>query len=241
VKQMSELRELAIESRKCLEEIVDKQVWESLEPGVQAGVLTSEMCLRSLDVSDYNVDFSAAVMPLMKVLENELINRFYLPYKQFLRENYRTVTDYIDVNQLFDQLLPPEVARKKVVYKNRNGRYRYCRDTNPDGKVEFTLGNYQYTVGMDNISVEACDATAIQFYKQRVFNEENDDIVVLKWICGLTKNLESIVRLRNDSAHAGFIQSFSDANVAMNALVKVDKILLSIIFPNIDDFQEYNN
>ena len=233
MKKMSELlRELAPESQKCLEQIVDKAVWDRLDRSVRIGTLTSEMCIRSLGTIDNGVDYSAAVMPLMKVLENELTNRFYLPYKAYLRRTY-TPDEYININHLERLQMNPEDARKKVLHHNNSG-YVYCRDYARDGVVKFTLGNFQYTAGVDNLSVKECDETTVRFYMQSVFGTDSDYQKVKEWICNLAIKVESLVRLRNDSAHAGIIQSKIDANTAMDKLIKNDKILLGIIYPSLE-------
>ena len=71
------------------------------------------------------------------------------------------------------------------------------------------------------------------FYKQQFFGMTADDAKVEEWICKLTRDLDALVLLRNNSAHAGVIQSLMDANTAMDSLVKVDKILLSVINPKL--------
>ena len=161
--EMSELlRDLAQDSQRCLENAVNKAIWDSLSQTVRTGVLTSEMCIRSLDTDNSRVDFSAAIMPLMKVLENELIHRFYLPYKNYLRTHF-SAEAYVEINELVNPTIRPEDARRKILFCDRNGRYGYTSDRNRQGTTEFTLGNYAFTVGVERLFRNKCDKTAVLF------------------------------------------------------------------------------
>ena len=226
------LNEIKNDSMNCLITALGVDNWYSLNSLAQTGLLTSEMCIRSLDVLPTPTDFSASVIPLMKVLEGELKNRFYIKYMNFLNLHYPTPTDYIETNGLDRRREDPAVLRKKILYRRRNGEYEY-QHIHTNRPIEFTLGNYQYTVGAENYRRNRCDATAIEFYKDEVFGLSADTARVTRWICRLARDLDSLTLLRNNSAHAGNIQSLADANTAMDAIVKIDKLLLSIISPSL--------
>lgn len=220
-------------SQISLEAVVGESIWRSLDPSIRTGVLTSEICLKTLEGLSSGADFSASIMPLMKVLENELIRHFYAPYHKFITQTY-TPEEYISVNHLDVREKNPDDLRRKILYYNqRRNEYKFRYLKNKDGKIEFTLGNYQFTVGAENYKNFECDPTAVRFYKERVFDRSSSESAIIKWVCQLTAALDSLVDLRNNSAHAGMIQSELDANTAMDTLIKVDKLLLTIVFPTL--------
>lgn len=233
VKTMSDyLDEIKNASQTSLKKAVGESTWDALDPSIKTGALTSEICLKTLEGLS-NADFSASIMPLMKVLENELIRHFYAPYLKFVEEKY-SPQEYMSANRLNERDKNPNDLRRKILYYNRYAReYRFCSLRDHDDKIKFTIGNYQFTVGAENYSKQECDPTAVRFYKERVFGPSADESAIIKWVCNLTEALDSLVLLRNDSAHAGIIQSEEDANTAMDTLIKVDQVLLTLVFPKL--------
>lgn len=227
---MSEsLQRLDEVSLDCLIQYVGEDSWENFEPETRTGILTSEISRRFLSQISVDVDYSAAVIPLMKTLEYELARRFYLPYLVFLKEKYDP-NSYITTNQL----KKPRNRFKIIRYSKKKQEYIFRNEPNKDNETEFTIGNYQYTVGVEDLHCNTCDITAVEFYRERIFKTDfRDDEKITSWICNLARELESLGQLRNNSAHGGDIQTFYDANNAMDALVKVDKILFLVTQPSL--------
>lgn len=228
---------LAEESRRCLENAVGSTEWNNLVPNVQTGILTSEICIRSLDLGSVSVDYSAAIIPIMRVLECALFDSFYKPYLSFL-QTYYTPQKYISRNKLDQLWMKPNDARRKILWFNKStGSYSFRNyESSPGSNEEFTIGNFSYTVGVRYISSgngvkNTCDPTAIEFYKQCYFNLNVSDSYVQNWICSLARKLESMVHLRNSCAHAGSAQTKMDAQTAMDTLVKIDHVILDVICP----------
>lgn len=228
------LYELKSSSRESIISIIGDNTWEHLDSLTRTGVLTAELCLRTFSESPTDVDFSASVMPIMKALENELVKNFYVPYADYLKRKHPQPDDYIQINNLTSLNLAPQDARRKIIgYNSLNKKYWYRNPYNPKKQnIEFTIGDFQYTAGVDKLSLLRCDATVVEFYKQ-VFGPGAEDSRVTSWVCKLTQELESLRQLRNDSAHAGKTQSLQNAVDAMNVIIKVDHILMMVSTPSL--------
>ena len=233
---MSELiQDLKSSSRNDLISTIGERVWKAFDSLTQTGVLTAELCLRAFAENPTNVDFSASVVPIMKALENELVKNFYSPYVDFLKRKYPNPNDYALVNDLasLDQL--PQDARRKILgynWKRKEYWYRNPYDKWKK-KIEFTIGDFQYTVGVDDLALTKCDMTTVEFYKDKYFGTTADDSHVEAWICKLTHNLEGLRQLRNDSAHAGKTQTLQNAEDALNIIIKVDHVLMMVSNPSL--------
>ncbi len=233
---MSELiQDLKSSSRDDIISTIGESVWKAFDSLTQTGVLTAELCLRAFAGSPGDVDFSASVVPIMKALENELIRNFYSLYVDFLKRKYPDPDDYVLVNDLtsLDQL--PQDARRKILgHNSKQNKYWYRNPYDKrKKKIEFTIGDFQYTVGVDDLASVKCDTTAVEFYKDKFFGTTADDSHVVAWICNLTQNLEGLRQLRNDSAHAGKTQTLQNAEDAMNVIIKVDHVLMMVSNPSL--------
>ena len=233
---MSELlQNMKSSSREDIVSAIGDDAWKAFDSLTQTGVLTAELCLRAFAENPTDVDFSASVVPIMKALENELIRDFYIPYTDFLKKRYPRASDYVRINNLTSLNQDPQDARRKIIgYNSRQKQYWYRNPYDKKKKkIEFTIGDYQYTVGVDDLSIIKCDKTAVEFYKNQFFGNGADDTQVVAWICNLTQNLEGLRQLRNDSAHAGITQTLQNAKDAMNVIIKVDRILLTVSHPTL--------
>lgn len=233
---MSELiQDLKSSSRDDIMSTIGESVWKAFDSLTQTGVLTAELCLRAFAENPTDVDFSASVVPIMKALENELIRNFYSPYMDFLKRKYPDPNEYIRVNDLTSLGLLPHDSRRKILgYNSKQNKYWYRNPYNKWKKtIEFTIGDFQYTAGIDELSLVRCDTTTVEFYKDKYFGIEADDSRVTAWICNLTQNLEGLRQLRNDSAHAGKTQTLQNAKDAMNVIIKVDHVLMMVSNPSL--------
>ncbi len=229
------LQDLKSISRVDIVSAIGDDVWRAFDSLTQSGVLTAELCLRAFAENPNGVDFSASVVPLMKALENELIRNFYVPYANYLKKNYPLASDYVRINNLTSLNQDPQDARRKIIWFNKKkNKYAY---RNPYDKIkkktEFTIGDFQYSAGVDDLSKVKCDKTAVAFYKNQYFGNGIDDSQIVVWICNLTQNLEGLRQLRNDSAHAGITQTLQNAKDAMNVIIKVDRVLMTVSNPTI--------
>lgn len=233
---MSELlQDLKSSSREEIVSAIGNDIWRAFDSLTQTGVLTAELCLRAFAENPADVDFSASVVPIMKALENELIRNFYIPYVDFLKKRYPRANDYVRINNLTSLAQNPQDARRKIIwYNNKKNKFGY-RDPydKKKKKIEFTIGDFQYSVGVDDLSKVTCDKTAVEFYKDHCFGNSADDSQVIAWICNLTQNLEGLRQLRNDSAHAGITQTLQNATDAMNVIIKVDRVLMTVSNPTL--------
>lgn len=227
------LQDLKFISQKSIVSATGDRIWNSLDSLTQSGVFTAELCLRSFSENPEGVDFSASVMPLMKALENELAKHFYIPYVSFLKKQYPDPSNYILINGLTLLEQDPDKARNKIIGYNRSKQIYWYRNPNDKKTVMFTIGDFRFTAGVDDLSIIKCDKTAVAFYKQSAFGNNAENSEVTAWICKLTQDLESIRRLRNDSAHAGKTQSLQNAVDAMNVIVKINKVLMKVSSPSL--------
>ena len=210
--------------------IIGEKNWNQLSHDTQVGIQTSEICMDFLKSNCSSADFSASIMPLMRILEKEIIDNFYIPYLLFLNSNYTPAT-YIQINQLSNTNKNPNDIRKKILYyDDKKKKYFFRKVNNNKLDVKFYLGNFQFTVGAENYF--SCDATAVQFYKTKFFPSANNNKIT-SWICNIANDIESLSLARNESAHAGYIKSIHDAENAMNQIIKTDKLLFQIINPTI--------
>ena len=209
-------------------------MWNSLDTLTQTGVLTAELCLRTFSESPEDVDFSASVMPLMKALENELTKNFYIPYTSFLKNNYSDPYRYVRINGLTSLVQYPEEARRKIIGYDKKRRIYWYKNPGDKKTTIFTIGDYRFTAGVDDLSLIKCDKTAVAFYKQTFFGNSAENSKVTAWICKLTQELEGLRRLRNDSAHAGKTQTMQNAVDALDVIIRVNKVLMMVSSPSLE-------
>ena len=229
------LQDIKSSSREDIVSAIGDDAWMAFDSLTKTGVLTAEYCLRTFAENPADVDFSASVVPIMKALENELIRDFYIPYVNFLNKNYPRASDYVRINNLSSLNQNPQDARRKIIwYNNTKKKYAYRNPYDKKKKkIEFTIGDFQYSAGVDDLSKVKCDKTTIAFYKDKYFGNGADDSLIVAWICNLTQNLEGLRQLRNDSAHAGITQSLQNAKDAMNVIIKVDRVLMTVSNPTL--------
>ena len=227
-------KSLLEECTKTLRAAVGESIWRHLPESDKIGLQTAELCIELLKTNSHNFDFSSSTMPLFKVLEKELIDHFYIPYLSYLRVHYPFAKEYIKHNGLDKNTRErgnPDYRRNRILYyNNRIGDYRYKNGKRKSGEIEFTLGNYAPTVGMD--MGFTCDKTAIEFYKD-IYFVSNSISSIQDWICKTAKAIDSLANQRNQSAHGGYIKNLEDANYAMDTIIKVRKVLLDVISPTI--------
>ena len=236
---IDEERKLYQDSCEQIKNAIGHTIWDRFcdkkYSYIQNGIVTSQICINTMPQENDHFDYASAIIPLMKVLEHALIQSFYVPYLTYIRENY-TPECYIEINELKQKehvrglRIKPEDLRKCILF-SRNNEYGFCDTNLLKNYCRFTIGSYSYTVGLENEAVVKCDKTAIQYYQNEVFRTNEKDKEILKWIRRLAINLNSLVRLRNVSAHGGKMQSLAEAKQAMADLVTVKKVLFDILFP----------
>lgn len=229
--------------KSCEESIVStigEDNWNIFQKTSQCGVVTSEVCRQLLSTNPGGIDFSAAIMPIMKAFEQELIIHFYLPYLRFLsdKKNGITPNKFVSINNLRNRKyngikLNPHELRRRIIGRNDTGKYYYRSPYNYQGKIEFTLGDFRFTSGSEDKKRHSCDTTVIMFYKNEYFGSTVKDSDVGDWVFELAEDVYGVSKIRNESAHAGITQPLIEAENTMNLLIKVKKLMVEVANPTL--------
>ena len=234
---MKGLDDLKASGREEIISAIGAGIWELFDPFTQTGVLTAEYCLRAFWENPEGVDFSASIVPVMRALENELARNFYTPYMSYLKSHYPDPEDYVRANALRSgRGRPyPQEKRKKVIGYDKEERCYFYINVRHDRAhpVRFSIGDFRYTAGVDDLFPRKCDKTAAAFYKYRFFGDGAGDRRVTDWICGLARELEGLRQLRNRSSHAGIIQTREEASDAMDIIIRTGRVLETVSNPSL--------
>ena len=208
--------------------LLGEKAWNKLQGATKIDIVTSEICLRSFKDYKKGFDFSSVVTPIMKGLEQELRTSFYDGYLAYLESGKYTPSQY--AHKVWSGVYPGDIdiAKKKSKILDYDGKklsYKVDRSV-------YTVGDFRFAIGASNLRAICVDCT-FEEYCQSVLFKGNTYTrkEYLDWIRQLIKDVESLRLLRNDSAHAGKILNQSDAETALNELVKVRKILGLIVCP----------
>lgn len=177
------------------------ELWMSLEEESKKFLITSEIIFHHLNSEKYKkeIDYSPAVIPLTKTLENEIYNKFYLPLIEFFKKNIS-----IDVNANW----PGELVKEK--------RGTYSLQVFTFGSI-LNLMFYKWKTPLKKISRNGDFVLIPKFQRQQVtatirtivdsekiFNQ-NAEIFDPAKRNSLEKEYKKILEYRNDSAHKEFI------------------------------------
>lgn len=205
-----------------------EKAWNKLQASTRIDIITSEICLCSFRGYEKGFDFSSVITPAMKGLEQELRISFYDGYLVYLETGKYSPEQY--AHRIWKGKYPGDfvIAKKRSTILDYNGeRLLYKKD-----RSHFTIGDFRFTIGANCLDRINVDCTFEEYCKEALFHgcSFNKD-EFMDWICKLVIEVESLRRLRNDSAHAGKILNQNDAETALNELVKVKKILGLIVCP----------
>jgi len=202
--------------------------WNKLKPESHLSLVTGVFCYKkfdSLSTKDKKfIDFSAAVIPFMKVLEAELSSRFWIKYNKYIRRTYPNPNDFAKKNNITE--VSDYDNHNMIIYKNRVGTVKYVSRT-----PLFTLGNFEYTYGMPGNDPKTLpDNTAVEFCIRELFKpvhaKEKD---ATDWLLKLRNDILALKKIRNDAAHGGKTISQEDAEICINEILLIKKILKNIL------------
>lgn len=202
--------------------------WNKLNPQSKKSLITSLFCyyqMSSLDEDNIKlIDFSAAVLPALKSLEEELGTRFWFKYIEYCKEQYPNCYDYINENKLSSE--DDFRIHSKIISTNSSGSHRYQKKP-----CQFTLGGFCYFYGMPDFKTGTRpDKTGIEYCARRLLKPGLNNIEYAEtMLLQLRKDILSLTKLRNDSAHGGKIISYPDATACFNELLLIKKIFKTLL------------
>ncbi len=227
------------EVRKQLIDEFGLDTWNKLAPESKKYLITAMFCYEQLyglnERSKQQIDFSATIVPMMKALELELKERFFVQYINFLKEEFATPEAYMQEIGIVNAK-----DRSAVLRYNANGSISF---RNTQESKRFTLGSFRFCIGVTDFyktNGTYCDCTAIQFaknvlldldaFKLTLENTENIDEQVDLWLWDLINGVCALNPKRNVSAHCGEIMSQTDAEFCLSELITVKKIICKLVY-----------
>lgn len=230
---------IIVEIRERLMDEFGSDVWNKLFPQTRKYLITAMFCYGQLyglsEGAKKQIDFSSTILPMMKALEKELKERFYVQYINFLREEFATPQEYM----------------KKIGIESANGRDAILTTVgngnisfvNAEQSEKFTMGSFRYCMGArwsQKKDGTFCDCTAIQFAKNvlldlDVFRQESKeteeiDAQVDLWLWNLVNEVDVLRLKRNDSAHCGVVLNQTDAEFCLSEIITVKKIIRNLVY-----------
>ena len=227
---------------KYLEEEFSSSIWAKATPETKVYLVTGFFCfeqLKLINIGYLKIDFSAAINPIVKSLEEELSLRFYTRYIKYLEAHYPTPEDYFLVNEI----APCDKETRNVIASiNKSKELIY---NNPDKPTKFTLGSFVFVVGcgwklrsneakIDKTMLEYCRMDLLSptdFCKMKgiSFSAIKFEEEISSWLLELGKAVESVKDIRNKASHGGQICSDVDCQYCYDAILLVKKILIQLL------------
>lgn len=214
--------------RNELVNTMTEAAWNRIQAETKVDLVTAELCYRQFLVhSNTGLDFSSVINPVMKALELELRTRFYDEYFSYIKRSY-SPSEY--AHTVWKKNYPGDSTLARVrckILEYAGNSLIFQTDTD-----EFTIGNFRFTIGATSLKTVFVDQPVIDFCQKELFREYQVSASdIQSWLKSLVLNIESMRELRNDSSHAGKTQSQADAETALDELVKVKKIIATIVCP----------
>lgn len=212
--------------KQFLINITSENIWSTFRAETKTDLLTAQICFDYIKEIGYDLDYSSVIAPLMKCLEHELTQIYYVGYLEYLKSKY-SVQDFIN-----------------IIDKNCNGDAiderpkLLCRDEKqtaiflevPDN--EFTIGNFRFIIGVKNLRKKWFDEPFIDYVKILMKSEQKISTVQLcKGLKQLVDEIEALQFLRNGGVHGGKTQNYTEAKNTMEDLIEVKQVLLTIVTP----------
>ena len=225
-----------------LEEEFSNYIWAKATPETKVYLATGFFCfeqLKLINIGNIKIDFSVAINPVVKSLEEELSLRFYTRYIKYLKLHYPTPEDYFLVNEIAPY---DKETRNVIASSNKSKEFIY---NNPDKPTKFTLGSFVFVVGygwnlrsneakIDKTMLEYCKIDLLSptdFCKMKgiSFSAINYEKEISSWLLELGKAVESVKDIRNKASHGGQICSDVDCQYCYDAILLVKKILIQLL------------
>ena len=226
-----------------LEDEFGNSIWDKAASETKVYLTTGFYCFEQLKLinPDYlKMDFSVAINPVVKSLEEELSLRFYTRYLKYLKAHYPDPEDYF----LANRIAPYDRKNRNVIaFSKQSDRYTYSVADSP-GK--FTLGSLVYVAGcgwnykdtsanFDKTMLEYCKTDLLSlknFCRMRgiIFSPGNDyQKEIANWLRELCQVVQSVKDIRNKASHGGQICSNLDCQYCYDAILLVKKILIQLL------------
>lgn len=245
--------------RQSLRDKIRPDNWQKLTRESQQYLLTGMFCFTQMLYAGKDLyremDFSAAISPVMKALELELKLRFFRRYLRYLTIHCQTVDKYLKLNQATLSGFPEE--ERKTVLKRERGKLVFLNYQSGYDGNRFTLGSLPYAIGLKELAharpvpghsvvrVEAVDRTMIDFCREDLLRREalglgenvtncsetasEPEQKIVLWLNEICAELIKLRCLRNDAAHGGKVMDVVSAKYCLNEVVVVQELLSKIL------------
>ena len=223
--------------RNNMKNEIGLETWNKFQKETRSCLVTAAFCLNNMEKAGgeiKNLDFSSAIVPLMKTLEHEVRIRFYDGYIKYLKIHYKDINRFMDENRIYSY-------DKNKLIRSRGGILYYGGGdpefSDPDiGYKNYTLGNFIYSTGLLDLNREcksrgkSADTSMIEYCRNRLFRDNSkDDTVIDKQLFDLASAIDKLRKTRNESAHGGNVKGINDAEKALNMLLLSEKILVDMV------------
>ena len=230
------MKEICLNNNAIEAWVADKvgtDAWDAFLSSTKTDIVSAVACFKSFIDFGESIDYSCAIIPVMKALEYELRIRFYDPYVRFLSEHY-------SAEQYADSILPDEYKddhRKAAKLKYKIVQYdNGLQYVNANEENQFSLGNFCHSVRTSarkgNRKEPHIDRPFIEYCSQVLFAKESISNTKLRnWIINIVDQTERQIHVRNSSAHGAEIQNQKAAERAIREVVTSGKLLAVIVKP----------
>ena len=208
------------------------QSWEKFDPKSRVYITTAQFCFETLSkicIPDQKkVDFSAAVVPLMKALELELTGVFVQGYLRYLKKEVKSVEEFCTINDIDLNALRRNCDHPLIAIIYGKLQFRSTDSENSWMNVRFTLGNLNYLSGYsaekDRVRfhktlLNYCDNYVV---RNRTFSSE-------QWLRHIVESVDLVRKPRNSAAHAGAVIVSSEAQSCFNRIMYIKQLLKDIV------------
>lgn len=226
-----------------LEKEIGPEAWRLLQATSRSYIYTSQYVFNDLFHLDENeqqkIDFSCAILPLMKALELELKKLFSLEYLKYLRQFVYSSETYCSLNGID----PGKLENEWPFYKKDEAYNFRISDLSEDaGSVSpyiiarFTLGNLTHIVGRKKTKNGTFFyKTALDFCYWKGITDPQ------KWLEYITTSVDQLIRKRNESAHAGEIATIMDANYCLDRMIYINRLIRNIVLFECDNEVQFSD
>jgi TPR repeat protein len=216
--------------------------WNKISDSSKISLKTAILFFISFNNS--GLDYSAVTNPLLKSLEIEVGEIFYVGYLNYLNRNL------INPNEVIEKVHAASIGNSLVVsgIKRKNSQiYDLSLKTPNTISIDnFSLGKLPYIVGLDaysasipeenkfliNINSKSINKHFIDYFISIISDFsifDNSRIVLSNYIFGLISKINEVIdNIRNPGAHNKVI-TYYEAESTLNLIIKVEKLLIKLV------------
>ena len=125
--------------------ITGEEIWSKLHEETKIDLLTAQVCFDFLKENGYRLDYSSVIAPLMKCLEHELTQFYYVDYLKYLKLKY-SAKEFIDA---IDKNCDGDVVEERKKLLDRDDSFTVAFLETPN--EEFTIGDFRFTIGLNQL------------------------------------------------------------------------------------------